>query len=100
MIRYQLICPACRQAFRANSEIQVIKTLDRHEQREHFGPVPPVALLHCAEPGCEAGIKAHAWGKIKAQSAGWFFSKAALSWCPEHNPPWVEQWRRNKQQQL
>ena len=48
----------------------------------------------CEEEGCEAKIKNHSWGKIKA--AGWFFLKDGQSWCPEHIPPWVGKWRKSK----
>ena len=48
-------------------------------------------LVRCAEPGCEATVKDHAWGKIKAD--GWFFTKTGEAWCPDHNPEWVAEWR-------
>jgi hypothetical protein len=54
---------------------------------------------YCAGPddlgGCGEKIRDHAWGHIKAE--GWFFSKeTGKAYCPEHNPPWVEEWRAKK----
>lgn len=33
------------------------------------------------------------WDIIKAGEAGWFFQKDGTTWCPEHTPEWVEEWR-------
>lgn len=52
-------------------------------------------LVHCAKSGCEATIKNHAWGHIKA-SPDWFEEKSGKSWCPEHHPEWVAKWRGKK----
>ena len=54
----------------------------------------------CAYPGCTNGYKTHRWNDIKAHDAGWFQQKDGRSWCPEHIPDWVVQWRSNKQQTL
>lgn len=48
-------------------------------------------ILCDGDPDCEAKIKNHAWGKIKAE--GWFFSKAKgeipeKAYCPDHLPEW------------
>lgn len=48
----------------------------------------------CADPGCEAEIKDHAWGRIKAD--GWFQQRNGDVWCPDHIPDWVEAWRRRR----
>lgn len=49
-------------------------------------------LIHCAQPHCPATVKAHRWGKTKAE--GWFFSKDdGPAWCPDHQPEWVAAWR-------
>ena len=50
--------------------------------------------VQCSQGGCEQSVKGHAWGKIKAE--GWFFQMNGDSWCPEHHPEWVAEWRRNK----
>ena len=47
----------------------------------------------CAYPDCNNGYKAHRWGSIKANDAGWFQQKDGRSWCPEHIPDWVVHWR-------
>ncbi len=47
----------------------------------------------CAEPGCEAAHAEHYHGKVQAQLDGWFMQRNGDAWCPEHNPPWVEEWR-------
>lgn len=49
--------------------------------------------LKCAYPSCSAKIKADHWNKKKAQKEGWFLQRTGESWCPNHNPPWVEEWR-------
>lgn len=47
--------------------------------------------VECAEPECTARYKNHRWGRIKADD--WFHQKDGTSWCPEHIPEWVEEWR-------
>lgn len=54
---------------------------------------PPTPLAHCSKPGCDATFKDHHWGAKKAQADGWFLQKNDDKWCPEHNPPWVAEWR-------
>lgn len=51
----------------------------------------------CAEPGCTNTIKNHAWGKIKSD---WFFQKDGRSWCTQHIPDWVTEWRQRTQQNI
>lgn len=53
----------------------------------------------CDAPPCTARVKNHRWGRTKAE--GWFFEKARedrpeRAWCPEHNPPWVAEWRAKR----
>ena len=50
----------------------------------------------CASPGCENTYSDHRWGRQAAQNSGWFFQRNGDSWCPDHVPPWVEQWRQDK----
>lgn len=49
----------------------------------------------CDAQPCEAKIKNHRWGKIKA--AGWFFYRRDglhdTALCPDHVPAWVDGWR-------
>lgn len=45
----------------------------------------------CASPGCANEIPNHAWAAIKTE--GWFHQKDGKSWCPEHTPEWVAEWR-------
>lgn len=47
----------------------------------------------CDHPNCSNFIKAHAWGYIKANDAGWFLQRNGDCWCPEHIPDWVSKWR-------
>jgi len=47
--------------------------------------------VRCDHPGCEAKIKNHAWGKIRAE--GWFFQRNGKAYCPDHLPEWVDKWR-------
>lgn len=49
--------------------------------------------VKCADEECTRTYAAHRWGKIKAGSDGWFFPKEGAATCPEHNPPWVAEWR-------
>lgn len=49
----------------------------------------------CTQKGCARSVRLnHKWDHIKAQSEGWFFQKDGSSWCPEHTPDWVEEWRK------
>lgn len=51
----------------------------------------------CAHPGCPKVFRdRHQWDQNEAQKAGWFFQKNGDRWCPEHNPPWVVEWRLKK----
>lgn len=52
-----------------------------------------------SDKGCTATVKNHRWGRVKAD--GWFFTKELpddKGYCPEHNPPWVAEWRAKKKQ--
>jgi len=55
----------------------------------------PGGLQHafCDHPSCSMFVKAHAWGYIKANDAGWFFQRNGDCWCPDHIPEWVPAWR-------
>lgn len=48
--------------------------------------------LTCAFDGCDATIKNHKWGRIKADK--WFQQKDGRVWCPKHTPKWVTAWRK------
>lgn len=52
--------------------------------------------VYCDEPGCENRRKNHAWGAIKAED--WFNQRNGKTWCPEHHPEWVADWRARRQQ--
>jgi len=54
-------------------------------------------LIKCAEPECEHTIKSHAWSVIK--NDGWFHQWSGNSWCPDHHPEWVAEWRAKKEAQ-
>lgn len=53
-------------------------------------------MHHCAEPGCTAAHKSDRWNNSKAQKLGWFMQRNGDSWCPDHVPEWVAQWREEK----
>lgn len=53
-------------------------------------------MAQCRHETCEAEFKDHRWGRIKAHDAGWFEQKDGTAWCPEHNPPWVAEWRASQ----
>lgn len=57
-------------------------------------PDRETTYVHCVGPDCTATIPNHRWGKTKA--VGWFFSKDDKTYCPEHVPEWVEDWRRKR----
>lgn len=50
----------------------------------------------CSEPECPATYANHEWGAKKAQRDGWFLQKGGTSWCPEHVPAWVAEWRQRQ----
>lgn len=50
----------------------------------------------CSHPGCDKKIRGHAWGHIKASD--WFFQKDGQSWCPDHHPEWVAEWRATQRE--
>lgn len=51
-------------------------------------------LISCSDRSCEATIKNHRWGKIKAD--GWLFLKNGEAFCPLHIPSWYKQWKGTK----
>ena len=53
----------------------------------------------CSQDGCTATYKDHEWGHKKAQREGWFLQLNGDSWCPDHNPPWVKEWRNKKRRE-
>ena len=62
---------------------------------------PHGTQIMCEDKKCPNTIPNHKWGKIKAQTEGWFFSKRALeadkAYCPDHLPAWLQDWRtKNK----
>jgi hypothetical protein len=44
-------------------------------------------MLTCQS--CHESIRAHRWGKIRAHSQGWYFSKDGRVYCPRHRPKWA-----------
>lgn len=46
----------------------------------------------CEDPKCDRVISAHAWGRIRAGSDGWFETKDGRLYCPDHQE-WVADWR-------
>lgn len=53
----------------------------------------------CSYEGCTETYKDHEWGHKKAQREGWFLQMNGDSWCPDHNPPWVKEWRNKKRRE-
>lgn len=54
----------------------------------------------CASVGCDNSFMPHAWGAIKSHDKGWFHQKNGDSWCPDHTPEWVAEWRQRTQQNI
>lgn len=56
---------------------------------------PPVQACAWADRGCEAVFRdTGKWAHMRASDDGWFFSRQEdAAYCPEHNPPWVADWR-------
>lgn len=53
----------------------------------------PGDLIVCDHPGCENTRKSHRWGNPGNR---WFSQKDGKSFCPEHIPDWVADWRARK----
>lgn len=45
---------------------------------------------------CDRTRPSHRWASVRAQDAGWFTMRDGRTFCPEHVPEWVEQWRRTR----
>lgn len=64
------------------------------EEAPHYG------WIRCAEPGCPNERPDHQW-HYKSHP-GWFSQKYSednpdpKSWCPEHTPEWVAEWRAKR----
>lgn len=52
--------------------------------------------MKCKHRPCQKTYPEHRWGKIRAAEEGWFISRDGVPWCPEHKPPWVDDWRAKK----
>lgn len=50
----------------------------------------------CAAEGCDRTFRDHQWGQTKAHNEGWFHQRDGRSWCPEHTPEWVAEWRARR----
>lgn len=48
----------------------------------------------CSAPNCENTYATHRWGKTRAHTDGWFLQKDGSSWCPDHLPDWLAEWRQ------
>lgn len=58
----------------------------------------PVTCARQADLGCEASIPGSRHDQIRAQEAGWFFSRQeSAAYCPDHVPDWVAGWRKRQQ---
>jgi len=64
-------------------------------RREEHGVAEPVPGA-CSHEGCNSTYADHHWGHKAAQRDGWFFQKNGHSWCPQHVPSWVGEWRASK----
>lgn len=91
-------CSFCKKEFTNKDEAKALASATRHEESEHpflaYNPNPQ--MIDCSEPECDQSIRDHYWSKVRAGDRGWFFQKSGESWCPDHNPPWVAEWRANK----
>lgn len=63
----------------------------------------PIHQLKCSQEGCEETVpqgnaeRVGMWHKMRASAElGWFFEKSGKAWCPNHNPDWVEGWRKRR----
>jgi hypothetical protein len=50
----------------------------------------------CKASGCKNDFFPDKWGAMEAQRLGWFLQKNGDSWCPEHIPDWVAEWRARR----
>lgn len=57
---------------------------------------PHVPDKKCAQEGCGRTFRDHQWGATQAHKEGWFHQQNGDSWCPEHNPDWVKEWRAKR----
>lgn len=48
--------------------------------------------IQCDHLGCKRKIKNYRWARIKASNT-WFHSQDGQSFCPDHLPKWVAEWR-------
>lgn len=74
------------------------KKVQAHEKDKHpfLSADSTYPRIRCSATDCDESIKDHYWGRVHAGEAGWFFQKNGDSWCPDHNPPWVAEWRSRK----
>jgi hypothetical protein len=57
----------------------------------------PVRCARQADLGCPAQVPGSRHDQIRAQAAGWFFSRREdAAFCPDHVPDWVPAWRERQ----
>lgn len=57
---------------------------------------PPAQTKKCSEPSCRSSYKIDWHDMVEAHKQGWFMQRNGASWCPEHVPDWVQEWREAK----
>lgn len=50
----------------------------------------------CRKSGCRNDYFSDKWGKMEAVRKGWYIGRNGVSWCGEHIPGWVAEWRERK----
>lgn len=51
----------------------------------------------CHEEGCPAGFRdTGRWAPERRSGSGWFHQRNGWSYCPDHTPDWVAEWREKK----
>jgi predicted RNA-binding Zn-ribbon protein involved in translation (DUF1610 family) len=53
-------------------------------------------MKYCAFEGCDEHYPFHRWGATHAHGEGWFLQNNGDSWCPRHEPGWVQGWRESR----
>ena len=56
--------------------------------------MPELVNIVCSVHGCHKSIKDNRWSKTKNDD--WFHQRDDTSYCPEHVPSWVAEWREKK----
>jgi hypothetical protein len=52
----------------------------------------------CHADGCDTSFEDNGrWTPERRPGSDWFIQRNGWTWCPDHTPDWVAEWRKKKE---